>query len=86
MPKYPKEMYLSDEPINSEKEVYKSIVYFEKELDGENYYFSKCINLGICAWRYAVELDHFEKQVKEITIEEIAQRFGYPIEQISIKK
>ena len=27
-----------------------------------------------------------EKQVKEITIKEIAQRFGYPIEQIRIKK
>ena len=82
---YPREMYVSDEPIkNNEVSLLK--VYFEKEIDGRNYYFVKNKIGGFVSFNYAVELDHFEKQVKEITIEEIAQRFGYPIEQIRIKK
>ena len=86
---YPKMMYVDDEPIIntdiSEKlEVLDCVNVNEQDLyitrdytdNGNNY----------CAWKYAVDLDYFEKQVKEITIEEIAQRFGYPIEQIRIKK
>jgi len=85
MLKYPRKMYVSDDKNITAYNLVKQKVYFEKEIKGRNYYFIKdCGNF--ISYKYAVELDHFEKQVKEITIEEIAQRFGYPIEQIRIKK
>lgn len=84
---YPKEMYVSDYEITDAKsnDVYEFEVWFEKEIDGVNYYFIKECGSFI-SYNYAVDLNHFDNQVKEITIEEIAQRFGYPIEQIRIKK
>lgn len=82
---YPKMMYVSDYEILDFSNAIKKEVYFEKEIEGVNYYFTKTVK-GFTSWKKAVDLDYFDNQVKEITIEEIAQRFGYPIEQIRIKK
>lgn len=85
---YPKMMYVSDEPITDKKNGEQYEVLKEVEIENQSIFItkSKLFDDKFFAYKYAVDLNHFDNQVKEITIEEIAQRFGYPIEQIRIKK
>lgn len=85
---YPKMMYVSDEPITDKKNGEQYEVLKEVEIENQSIFItkSKLFDDKFFAYKYAVDLNHFDNQVKEITIEEIAQRFGYPIKQIRIKK
>ena len=77
---YPKMMYVSDEKDFTAFTVNKREIAFEKEINGNTYYFYQQLNGNYQSWKYAVELDHFEKQVKEITIEDILKECKEAIE------
>ena len=88
-PQYPKLMMVSME----EQSWFKRVVEFEKEVRGKTFYFAWNLaeNLEesleqtkLSVWEYAKEIE--QPNVIELTLEEIAEKFGISVDNLKIKK
>lgn len=89
--KYPRVMMVSDNGITWSKRV----VEFEKEIRGEILYFTwafaetiedSLVDTIIQYWKYAKEIELETSKEVELTLDEIAEKFGVNVKNLKIKK
>lgn len=93
---YPKLMYVSDYPIQTNgmillTEARIRVVFMEK--NGKYIAWSNATSFeeaekttSTIIWNYAIDVKETQPEIKELTIDEIAEKFGVKAEQIKIKK
>ena len=88
---YPKLMLVSDDNKNWQKRV----VQFERSIRDINYYFAwndaetledSLEQTRLVDWKFAKEIEPEQPKVIELTLEEIAEKFGISVDNLKIKK
>lgn len=89
--KYPRVMMVSD----FKKTWSKRVVEFEKKIDGETLYYAwdsaetienSLKSRSLVIWKYAKEIEPENPKQIELTLDEIADKFGVSVENLKIKK